>query len=73
MTDIEAKRAARRAAMPLTTAFVERYAEFSPKVIYASENGITVGKPPPSDENVFVIPARYRMSAEPVVRGKRDA
>lgn len=58
MTDIEAKRAARRAAMPITTALVEQYAEFKPTVIYAQENGITVGKEP-QDREVFTIPHGY--------------
>ena len=69
MSDIESQRAARRAAMPLTTAFVEQYAEFSPKVIYARENGIRVGKPP-QDENAFDIPPNYRMATN-VERAKR--
>lgn len=63
MSDIEAKRAARRAAMPVTTAFVEQYAEWSPKVIYARENGITVGKRD-EDENCFEIPANYLKPTE---------
>lgn len=46
MSDIEVQRAARRAAMPITASIVEQYAEFSPRVIFASENGITVGKRP---------------------------
>jgi hypothetical protein len=58
MKDMESQRAARRAAMPQTTALVEQYAEFSPKVIYASENGITVGRRPQYAE-VFTIPPRY--------------
>ena len=62
MTDIEAQRAARRAAMPITSALVERYAEFSPRVVYASENGITVGREP-QDENAFDIPPNYRRPA----------
>jgi hypothetical protein len=61
MTDLEAKRAARRAAMPITAALVEQYAEFSPTVIYAQENGLTVGKPPHYAE-VFDIPANYHPS-----------
>lgn len=60
MSDIEAKRAARRAAMPITSAFVEQHAQFSPTVIFASENGITAGKPP-RDENAFTIPRGYGM------------
>jgi hypothetical protein len=54
----EARRAARRAAMPITAAFVEQYAEFMPTLIYAVENGHTYGKPP-TDESVFDIPPNY--------------
>lgn len=57
---IEEKRAARRAAMPLTTAFVEQYAEWGAKLVYACENGITYGKRD-ENENVFDIPPGYRM------------
>jgi hypothetical protein len=71
MTDIEAKRAARRAAMPITTAFVEQYAEFGAKLIYAQEGGITFGKPPQYTE-VFTIPANYGMpSGTPTKKGAR--
>jgi hypothetical protein len=56
---LDAKRAARRAAMPFTTSLLEQYAEFAPTVIYAVENGITVGKPPQYAE-VFDIPAGYQ-------------
>jgi len=69
VTEIEAKRAARRAAMPITTALMEQYAEFSPTLIYASENGRAFGKPP-QDENAFTIPANYRPAFEPVKKGK---
>jgi hypothetical protein len=60
MSDIEARRAARRAAMPTVSAFVaEMSAQFPGlKVIYACENGIVVGVKP-SDENAFQIPANY--------------
>lgn len=61
MSDIDAKRAARRASMPITTAFVEQYAEFAPTVIYAEENGIKVGKRP-VNESVFDIPRGYGMT-----------
>lgn len=44
--EIEAKRLARRAAMPITTAFVEQFAEFKPMLIWACENGKTYGNPP---------------------------
>lgn len=54
----EALRAARRAAMPITTALLAEYAAFKPKVIYASEAGITVGKKPQYAE-VFEIPVNY--------------
>lgn len=55
---IEAKRAARRAAMPITTELVEQYAEFGATVVYASENGHAYGKPPQYAE-VFDIPPNY--------------
>jgi hypothetical protein len=58
---IEAQRAARRAAMPLTTAFVEQYAEFAPTLIYAVEGERSYGKPP-KGENAFTIPPGYRMA-----------
>jgi hypothetical protein len=69
MLDIEAKRAARRAQMPLTTAFVEQYAEWGAVLVYACENGITYGKKP-QEENVFDIPPLYRMATH-VERVKR--
>jgi hypothetical protein len=68
MTTLEAKRAARRAAMPITTAFVEQYAEFSPVLIYAAENGRAYGKPP-QEENCFDIPPRYGVAVQ--MKGKR--
>ena len=58
VNDLDAKRAARRAAMPITTALLDEYAEFSPTVIYAEEGGRTFGKKP-SDENAFQIPQNY--------------
>lgn len=71
MSDIEAKRAARRAQMPLTTAFVEQYAEFGAVLVYACENGITYGKPSQDDpDKVFTIPPGYRMATN-VERVKR--
>jgi hypothetical protein len=66
----EARRAARRAAMPITAAFVEQYAEFMPTLVWAAENGITFGKPP-QDESVFVIPANYAPMWEPVKKEKK--
>jgi hypothetical protein len=68
--DLEAKRAARRAAMPTVTALVEQFAEFAPKVIYASENGHTVGKPPVYAE-VFDIPRGYSPMARIDVKGRK--
>lgn len=56
---LEAKRAARRAAMPVVTAILAEYAQFAPTVVFASENGIVVGKPPVYAE-VFDIPPGYR-------------
>ena len=65
MTDIEARRAARRKAMPVVTALVESLeAEgLQPKVIFAQENGITVGHRPEYRE-VFDIPKGYRIMQE---------
>jgi hypothetical protein len=58
VSDIDAKRAARRAAMPVTTEFMEQYADFAPTLIYASENGRSYGKAP-QDKEVFTVPAGY--------------
>jgi hypothetical protein len=55
---IEAKRAARRAAMPTVTAILAEYAAFAPTVVFASENGITVGKEP-DYSGAFTVPAGY--------------
>lgn len=71
LTDTEARRAARRAAMPITTALLAEYAEWGATVVYACENGITVGKRP-KDENVFDIPAGYApMRAMPELKGRK--
>ncbi len=66
----EEKRAARRAAMPITTAFVTRYAEFEPTVIYAQENGIMVGKMP-IDESAFTVPLGYGLATGVPTKAKR--
>jgi hypothetical protein len=60
MSDLESRRAARRAAMPTVSAIVaELSAQFpSLKVIYACENGIVVGVKP-CNENAFQIPPNY--------------
>ncbi len=55
--NLDAQRAARRAAMPITSALLDEYAEFGAKVIYASENGIVFGRPSAGDE--FTIPPNY--------------
>jgi hypothetical protein len=60
MSNLEARRAARRAAMPITQSLLDEYAKFSPAVIYAQENGITAGRKP-QDENAFDIPPGYGM------------
>jgi hypothetical protein len=61
LTDTEARRAARRAAMPITTALLAEYAEWGATVVYACENGITVGKKPcEQSDNVLHIPPNYR-------------
>lgn len=65
--DIEAKRAARRAAMPITTALLEEYAEFSPKVIWAKENSISAGKRD-ENENAFTLPPSYLRPFAPVTK-----
>lgn len=71
MTDIEAKRAARRAAMPVTTSLLAEFAEFGATVVYACENGITVGKKP-QEENVFEIPTGYApMRQIPEAKGRK--
>lgn len=55
---------ARRAAMPVVSALVNELRETFPDaaVIYAQENGITVGKRP-CRENAFTIPPNYRKPA----------
>jgi hypothetical protein len=58
VSDIDAKRASRRAAMPMTTEFMEQYADFAPTLIYASEKGLSYGKQP-VDSEVFTIPPGY--------------
>jgi hypothetical protein len=60
MSDLDPRRAARRAAMPTVSAIVaELSAQFpSLKVIYACENGIVVGRKP-ADTEVFEIPENY--------------
>jgi hypothetical protein len=60
VTDLDPRRAARRAAMPTVSAIVaELSAQFpSLKVIYACENGIVVGRKP-ADTEVFEIPENY--------------
>lgn len=70
MSDREAQRAARRAAMPITSALLDEYAEFSPKVIYARESGITAGKRD-KDENAFTLPASYRTPFTPATKEAR--
>ena len=62
---LEARRAARRAAMPIVSAFVNEVRETFPDVtvIYAHENGITVGRRQ-NNESAFTIPCNYRKPAE---------
>ena len=54
------RRAQRRAAMPIVSAFVDEVRQQFPnaEVVYACENGITVGRKP-ENENVFDIPPDY--------------
>lgn len=70
MSDIDAQRAARRAAMPTVSAWLEEYAEFGAKVIYAVENGITAGRKP-KDAEVFQIPAGYSPMRAVETKGKK--
>lgn len=48
MSDLERERAANRAAMPETARFLDELrAVFGPvRVVWASENGLVVGRPP---------------------------
>ena len=69
MTDTEARRAARRAAMPVTSALLAEFAEWGATVVYAQENGITVGKKP-CNENAFQIPPNYCPSWTPPEKKK---
>jgi hypothetical protein len=57
-------RESNRVSMPTVAAFVDelRAQGLSLKVIFASENGIRVGKKP-QGENAFDIPPQYRMEA----------
>jgi hypothetical protein len=64
MTDTEARRAARRAAMPVTTSMLDEFAEWGATVVYAQENGITAGKKP-DYSNAFTIPPGYCPSWRP--------
>ncbi len=66
---IEAQRAARRAAMPITAQLMEQYAEWNPTLIYARENGRSYGKPQ-TDENAHTFPRDFR-AFEPVKKEKR--
>lgn len=61
MSDIDAKRAARRAAMPITTQFLEQFAEFGATLVYARENEHSYGKKP-EGESAFDIPRGYRIA-----------
>jgi hypothetical protein len=66
------RRGANRAAMPTVAALVDEYRALFPdlKVIHATENGLTVGKP--SDEsNAFRIPANYYPSFELPTKGRK--
>lgn len=61
------KRAARRAAMPVTSALLAEFSEFGATVVYACERGITVGKKP-DYSGAFDIPPGYAPMRE--VRAK---
>lgn len=60
-----------RLSMPTVAAFVDelRAAGLNPKVLYASENGKTVGRLD-AEENAFTVPANYRLYV-PLVKGAR--
>jgi hypothetical protein len=64
------KRAARRAAMPVTTSLMEQYADFAPTLVYAVEGAHTFGKPPQYAE-VFAIPANYEPMKHIETKGAR--
>lgn len=66
----EAKRAARRAAMPQTTALMEQFAEWTPTLIYAVEGLHTFGKPPQYVE-VFTVPEGYCPSYQAPIKGRK--
>lgn len=52
------KAAQNRARMPTVAAWVDEYAQWGAKVVYASEGGHQVGKQP-DEANVFTVPAGY--------------
>jgi hypothetical protein len=58
------RRRSNRARMPTIAAIVDEYRAIFPelKVIFASENGITVGERP-TKEKAFTIPRNYRKPA----------
>ncbi len=54
----EERAAENRARMPTVAAWVDEYAQWGVKVVYASEGGHTVGAQP-TEANVFAVPAGY--------------
>lgn len=70
MSDLESRRAARRAAMPVTSALLAEYAEWGATVVYAEENWITVGKKP-DYSNAFDIPAGYAPMRRTEAKGRK--
>lgn len=59
-------RESNRASMPGVAAIVDEYRALFPdlKVVYASENGVTVGKRG-ADANAFQVPANYFPGGKP--------
>lgn len=72
MTDTEARRAARRAAMPVTSALLDEFAEWGATVVYAQENGITAGKKPDYSNAFTIPPGYYPMRKAPERTAARD-
>lgn len=48
----EEKAAANRAAFPYAAELMDQFAEFEPKLIYAEENGRSIGKKPSTTDSL---------------------
>jgi hypothetical protein len=70
MSDLDARRAARRAAMPVTNSLLAEFSEWGAKVIYAQENGITVGKKP-EYSGAFDVPPGYAPMRQVELKGRK--